>query len=110
MDAYPEDYLVHNLPLILLSGLEVDENDATGEDQARTLLRDGGFRLRSELPPINTSTARGLLQAFLKHDASNAPWSAKYVARMEQYTACRIKSVGRVGQTPKPYPVHSFQT
>lgn len=101
MDAYPEDYIVHNLPLILLSGLEDDKEDAAVGDKSRTLLQEGGFRIKTDLPPVKTAAAQHLLQALLSYDSSDAPWSLKHAAQAESRLFCRVRSVGRVGQTPK---------
>lgn len=101
MDAYPEDYIVHNLPLIILSGLEDDKEDAEIGDKSRTLLQEGGFRIKTDLSPVKTAAAQHLLQALLSHDSSDTPWSIKYAAQADSRLSCRVKSVGRVGQTPK---------
>jgi hypothetical protein len=95
MDAYPEDYISHNLPLILLSGLEADAND---DLEARyPLLLERGFQIESDIPPVTGQLADNVLNAFLKEDASDAPWNAKGYAGRPGGIGFRLKSIGRVG-------------
>ena len=99
MDAFGPDYTVHNLPLLLLSGL--DSRDRSHSDvppAQRTLLHEGGFRLKIDLPPLDSPTAQALREAFLDHDGSKAPWRSQSPSSTEKLF--RIKTVGRVGQTP----------
>lgn len=102
MEAYPKDYVEHNLPLIILSGLQAQSElskDAPG--QLRDPLLEGGFRIRTDAPPVTGSTAETLLRAFLAADASDIPWNNRATPRRtENGGIFRIKSVGRVGQTP----------
>lgn len=100
MNAFPSDYVVHNLPLLLLSGLEsesVKEQDAT--DHSKVLLREGGFRIKTDVPPVSGDVAKALRDTFLRSDASLAKWNGKAISAKAYGGGYRIRSVGRVGQT-----------
>lgn len=101
MDAYPEDYLVHNLPLILLSGLETnakDESGSTADDVNYPLLREKGYHIYSDFPAVSGHAAEELRNALLEKDASQAPWISRTDALgRPAATGVKIKSVGRVG-------------
>ena len=98
MEAFGVDYTVHNLPLLLLSGL--DSRDRSHSDIAptkRSPLHEGGFRVRTDLPPLDGPLAQSLRDAFLTHDGSRAPWRAQS-ASSNPVKHFKIKTVGRVGQ------------
>lgn len=101
MEAYPEDYVEHNLPLILLSGLgaEPEASEETSE-RSRRLLLEGGFRIKTDTPPLTSSTAENLLRAFLSADSSEASWNNRASSTTDGDGRFRIKRVGRVGQAP----------
>jgi trafficking protein particle complex subunit 11 len=102
MEAYPKDYIEHNLPLIILSGLQ-SQSDLSRDapEQSRNPLLEGGFRIRTDAEPVTGSTAEGLLQAFLTADSSDSPWNSRATPKKtDNGGSFRIKSVGRVGQTP----------
>jgi hypothetical protein len=101
MEVYPDDYVVHNLPLIVLSGLpsESDASKITPE-QLRNPLIEGGFRIRTDVAPLTGSPAETLLQAFLAADSSDTPWNSRATSgKIDNGGSFRINSVGRVGQT-----------
>lgn len=96
MNAYPEDYVVHNLPLILLSGLQEGQDDSTSGDRTRAFLSEGGFRITTDLPEVRSDAAQTLLEALLKHDSTDKPWHERG-SQAEHNGVFRIRSVGRVG-------------
>jgi trafficking protein particle complex subunit 11 len=101
MEAFPEDYVEHNLPLIFLSGIGHDEQAAletTG--RSGNLLKEGGFKIRTDLPPLTDSAAENVLQAFLNFDSANDAINSAGASTRENPGAFKIKRVGRVGQTP----------
>lgn len=100
MNLFPSDYLVHNLPLLFLSGLEPENTADTPAGDTRTFLGDGGFRIRSELPPLHHTLKNDLRATLLSYDRSDAPWRSQAVDKSDQAHAFKIRSVGRVGQTP----------
>lgn len=98
MDRFPEDYYLHNLPLILLSGLDAENhNDIDPSRKAHNLLQEGGFRIRIDAPLIHGDVAKHLQDAFRDQDASNLSWHSQSLAARNG-RLFKITSVGRVGQ------------
>ncbi|KAJ5546892.1 hypothetical protein N7494_004477 [Penicillium frequentans] len=101
MDAYPEDYVNHNLPLILLSGLEAGVEDENGSSVDYPLLAETGSRIFSDFPPLSGAVAEELRSALLEEDGSQKPWrstvSPNGTAPQIRYN---IKSIGRSYQLP----------
>lgn len=91
MDAFGHENIVHNLPLLYVSGLgaSTDDQDANKRQQPQ----EGGFRIRTDLPPIETELATVVRDAILDHDGSAASWGASS-AQSKLFT---IRNVGRVG-------------
>jgi hypothetical protein len=100
MDVYPPDYLAHNLPLIVLSGLASSSLDAEPASYNYPLLQENGIRVASNLPPVDSPNAGPLLRYFLELDASHTPWSARTSKDAVGSMRFRVKVVGRVGQDP----------
>lgn len=100
MDAYPEDYVAHNLPLVLLSGLgpDTDSLSEDGHGNLNSLSEGNGIRIFSDFPNLTDSTAEELLQVLLDEDGSGAPWNARHNAGKAGGIGFRVKKVGRVGQ------------
>jgi hypothetical protein len=109
MDAYPSDYIVHNLPLILLSGLGSDP-EALGPSKPDDLqyprLRENGVQIFSDIPALTGSAADQLLDALLNEDASEAPWNSRSDGGGAGGIGFRVKRVGRVGRHPFGAIVH----
>lgn len=99
MNSYPDDYIVHNLPLVILTGLEPNNSPETpfGE-KSYEFLGDGGFRIRAELPPLRHPLTPDLRSALLSHDKSKAAWRPQAADKADQVPAFKIRSVGRVGR------------
>ena len=96
MDRFPEDYYLHNLPLLLLSGLSTqprDESDPSG--RAHNFLQEGGFRITIESPAVQGHLAQQLQEAFREQDATNIPWHSQSLATSNG-RVFKISSVGRV--------------
>ena len=105
MDDYPSDYVAHNLPLILLSGLGPEpekQTDNTSESQSGPepypLLKENAIQIFSDFPLLTDSTATIVLNALLSQDASDTIWSSEKEKERSSGTRLRIKRVGRVGQ------------
>lgn len=97
MEAYPEHYIAHNLPLILLSGIGHAENAAPeSPERSRTLLQEGGFRIRTDVPPLTDPASENLLRKFLSFD-STIHGNTKDLSTRDKPGAFKIKRVGRVG-------------
>ncbi|KZF26302.1 hypothetical protein L228DRAFT_242755 [Xylona heveae TC161] len=74
MDAYPGDYVAHNVPFVILSGL--GSRISSSEDLPETLFQDGGIKIQSKLPPVTGPGAEQLLASFLDADRHNSHLSA----------------------------------
>jgi trafficking protein particle complex subunit 11 len=98
MEAYPEHYVAHNLPLILLSGIGHGEPGASeSPERSRNLLQEGGFRIRTDVPPLTDPASENLLQIFLGFDSPIHGFNTKDVSTRDKPGAFKIKRVGRVG-------------
>ncbi|KAL4896375.1 Gryzun, putative trafficking through golgi-domain-containing protein [Aspergillus ambiguus] len=100
MDAYPEDYIAHNLPFVLISGLEPTSEDDP-EVEALYPLQEKGVKIYSDFPPLSGSIAEELRTALLEEDASLAPWGPNdqtYAPKSD--VEYRIKSIGRSYRLP----------
>ena len=99
MNAFPSDYVVHNLPLLLFSGLEPDSNkEHAAVDHSKVLLQEGGFRIKTDAPPVSGDVADTLRDTLLQSDASLANWNGRAISAKEYGGGYRIRSAGRVGQ------------
>lgn len=100
MDDYPPEYIQHNLPFIVLSGLGTTaEPDAPAPVQ--NVIRGRAVTtITSEIPPVTGDRATQLLQHFLSADGTNAPWNGRAPSRKGVSQSFRIRAVGRVGQAP----------
>ena len=101
MDAYPADYVFHNLPLIVLSGVDA----AQPEPQSLPPLQDvlpgkGATHINSEIPALTSTRAQQLLQEFLDADGSDAPWNGRPGNRKGNLIGFKFRAAGRVGQAP----------
>ena len=98
MDRFPPDFVIHNLPLLLLSGLGTGtqtEPDPSGK--SHNYLHEGGFRIRVDAPILQGSLAEQLLHSFCEQDASNIPWHGKSF-NTNGGRVFKISCIGRVGQ------------
>ncbi|KAL1967530.1 hypothetical protein VTN77DRAFT_3045 [Rasamsonia byssochlamydoides] len=101
MDAYPEDYVAHNLPLILLSGLEPDPDHGVNSAEAQyPLLQEKGTQIESDFPLLSGQLVDDLRTAFLQQDASGAPWNARSHTGWSSGIGLRIKIIGRSYRLP----------
>lgn len=99
MDAYPEDYVAHNLPLILLSGIEPAPDHVANKPEVRyPLLQEKGTPIESDFPLLSGRLVEDLRTAFLQQDASDAPWNSRSHTGRSIGIGLRIKIIGRVGQ------------
>lgn len=96
MDAYPEDYVAHNLPFVLLSGLETETKDEP-ESVDYPLLRETGPKIYSDFPPVGGMTAEELRRTLLDEDAFQLPWNSRDEMDASLGVGYKVKSIGRVG-------------
>ncbi|KAF2869808.1 Gryzun, putative trafficking through golgi-domain-containing protein [Massariosphaeria phaeospora] len=100
MDAYPPEYVLHNLPFIVLSGL-----GASTQLESLPPIQDvfpGTARttLKSEIPPVTGERATQLLHEFWSADGTTAPWNGRGFSRRGNILGFRIRTVGREFQLP----------
>ena len=91
MDAFGQEYTAHNLPLLFISGL--GPSDENLDTKKRQQPQEGGFRVKTDLPPIESDLANTVESVLATYDGSAAPWST-LSAHSKLFT---IRNVGRVG-------------
>jgi hypothetical protein len=101
MDAYPPDYCAHQLPFIVLSGLETKQDLEPLPPLQDVLPGRAVTTISSEIPSVTGPRASQLLQEFLSADGSDAPWNGRGQSRRGNLPGFRIRTVGRVGQAPE---------
>jgi len=97
MEAYPPEYVSHNLPLILLSGLEAPEESALVAPSVG-LLEDGGRTITSDQPLVTGERAQHLLREFSNADGTKAAWNSRPGRLSGDLVGFKFRAVGRVGQ------------
>jgi len=85
MDGYAPAYMVHNVPLLVVSGL--------GSLPQNKTLTNGGLRITSDIPPVESEDAQALLRYFKDSDAGGLAWNAGEHSGRNKF---RVKTVGRV--------------
>ncbi|RMZ78713.1 hypothetical protein DV737_g3757, partial [Chaetothyriales sp. CBS 132003] len=100
MDAFGDDYVVHNLPLLLICGL----GESPQAEKDTTLhpgppLQEGGFRISIDLPDLDGRLANLVQSALCSHDGSQAPWKAQSASGKDA-KLFKTKLVGRVFSLP----------
>jgi hypothetical protein len=86
MDGYAPAYVAHNIPLLVISGLGSPPNHSIRLD-------NGGARISSEIPPVESEDARALLRHFQESDANDLAWNGREHNGRNKF---RVKIVGRV--------------
>lgn len=99
MDGYPADYVQHNLPLIVLSGLGAGKELESPPAVQDVLPGRAITTISSDIPVATGQHAEKLSQAFLDADGTNAPWNGRAFLGKGVQHGFRIRNVGRVGQT-----------
>ena len=95
MDAYPKDYIVHNLPLVLLSGIAHEDDDSNTSSEYPSL-QERGTTIESDFPLLTGPLVDNLRAAFIDHDASDAPWRPSNDVGRSNGIPLRIKTIKRV--------------
>lgn len=97
MDAYSHYYVVHNVPLVAIFGLETPEESEGAEEEARYPgFHEHGFSFTSELPPVAGSPADALRRAFQDLDAKDAAWNGRPGPGKMGSTSFTYRNIGRV--------------
>lgn len=91
MDIYPEDYINHNLPLVILSGLGSQQPFSIEESRSSYPLLEDGFQISCGLPPVLSPLGDLLLENFLELGTESGSW----IGRRDQ-NAFQVRAVGRV--------------
>lgn len=92
MDGYPYEYVAHNLPLVILSGLGDDVSPELYQDWAAS---ESGYLVESNTPSVKSDDANVLLKHFQESDARDAPWNGRENQGRSRF---KVKVAGRVGQ------------
>ncbi|KAJ5086356.1 hypothetical protein NUU61_007663 [Penicillium alfredii] len=103
MDAYPEDYVNHNLPLVLLSGLEAEDEGNPEVSINYPLIQEKGPKIFSDFPPLGGAVAEDLRRALLEQDGSQMPWKSRVNINGNPSASnirFKIKSIGRSYRLP----------
>ncbi|KAF1840997.1 uncharacterized protein K460DRAFT_347520 [Cucurbitaria berberidis CBS 394.84] len=100
MDAYPSDYVQHNLPFILLSGLGSSKELDSPPPVQNVLPGRAVTTVSPETPPVTGDRAEELLREFLSADGTNAPWNGRASGQKGITHGLRIRAVGRNFQLP----------
>lgn len=99
MDAYPEDYVNHNLPLVLLSGLEAGDQTHPQASTEYPLLEEKGPKIFSDFPPLSGAVAENLRKVLLEEDASETAWkpvTGSNGPASPPYIGFKVKNASRV--------------
>lgn len=94
MEDLPVDYTDHNLPLVLLSGL--DDADHATTDGNGMPRQESGTRLGIQSAPCEGERARHLLQQFINRDGSISAWNAGNLPGPVGSMKYRMQTIGRV--------------
>ncbi|KAF9887454.1 hypothetical protein FE257_010171 [Aspergillus nanangensis] len=110
MDAYPEDYITHNFPFVLISGLEPTcEDDSQISDVGYPFLLERGFKIYSDFPPLTGPLAEELRRVLLEQNASQSHRDPNDNSRATlSGDGYKIRSIGRSYSLPprKADPPH----
>ena len=98
MEAYPPEYVAHNLPLIVLSGLTGAEEHG-GRDELRDIFGTAAV-INSDSPLVAVELSQQLLQDFMSADGSGQAWSAEASRGKVGLMGFKFKVIGRVSRLP----------
>lgn len=90
MEAYPPDYVQHNLPLVLVSGFGELDND--GSPPGR---QEYGARISTQSPECLSDQAKRLLQGLRALDGTGCAWNSTALPGSTGSVRYQIKTVGR---------------
>lgn len=96
MEAYPQEYVAHNLPLLVLSGLPRGQNNKASSDSVS--VAEKAPCIHSDLPSLSGPRAEQLLEEFMRTDGASLPWTDNVSAESPGLIGFRIDSIGRVGR------------
>ena len=105
MDAYPQNYTSHNVPLVVLSGLGTTKSD--GAEARYPLFQEKGIRISSESPNVSGPEVKELSECFRDFDARDAAWNHRPSKGKMGSMSFTYRHVGRVGQNVSCVSSHS---
>lgn len=98
MDDYPSEYVEHNLPLVLLSGLGVAQDQSS---RGLPIPRHAsGSKITIQAPECRGERPSQLLQHLLAWDGTEQPWNAASQPPPGGTLKYKLKAIGRVGTSP----------
>lgn len=97
MDAYPPEYVQHNVPFVVLSGLGAKAELDPSQPVQDVLPGRAATNVTSDAPLVADERAHQLLEEFLSYDATNVQSNGN----AGNLTGFRIRAVGRVGQAAR---------
>ena len=86
MDAYEPAYVAHNVPYMVVSGLEPSASFG-GESSSQA------FRIASDVPWVDTEDSKILLKHFKERDGEGLAWNSREYNGRNKF---KIKTVTRV--------------
>ena len=95
MEAYPEDYVAHNLPFIVLAGLPTADSSTNAATTTST--HGSGLSISDNSPPLSGPHADSILDEFLRADGASLSWSDQALSDHAGLIGFKLSSVGRVG-------------
>ncbi|KAG9946609.1 hypothetical protein KCU85_g6423, partial [Aureobasidium melanogenum] len=115
MEAYPEDYVAHNLPFIALAGLPTSDSSADASTTSSSSpLQGGGLKITDNSPPLSGPHADSILDEFLRTHGASLSWSDQALAERSGLIGFKLSSVGRSFVFPPrkaaPPPIVPSQT
>lgn len=95
-EGYPPEYITHNVPFIILSGLTESLSEADKRLNLPTHYRDGALRVHGGLPPVSRAQAQPLLNALQVYERRHDQWDAKPVREGSNLVGFTFRTIGRV--------------
>lgn len=93
MEAYPPQYVEHNLPLVLLSGLgEHEDIDPLSVPHKR---QDSGAKITTESPECQNEKSEQVLREFMSFDGRAQAWNSTSLPGPTGTIRYRMKTIGR---------------
>lgn len=92
MDEYPAGSLDPSIPFLLTVGVAGPSDHGA---ELSPQLKEQGFLLRSDLPPLETERALFFLRYLRAHDASRLPWNGRDIVKGVRHRF-RIRAAARV--------------
>lgn len=104
MDAYPRDYLAHNFPFIVLSGL----TDSSTEQVDVSGLQDDEAQITAALPSLVSDTADQLRNCFLQEAGTEDVGKRRSATAEAGRIPFKVAVLGRVGAIDFSHSFEAF--